>query len=148
MIESAADAFHDVLFVSGAYRRYISTRELGAGGSAPLLWPAASIQNIVLTRFIDRVRVKGKTEPVGLYEFLDGDEPEHAELKLRSAADFQTAYQEYIRARFREAEALFTRIYRSNQKDKAAALYIERCRNYQLTGAPENWDGVEELTSK
>ncbi len=125
------------------------TKSYGASilASGETVNPIPSLKNYSY-RFLDRVRVKGKTGSVSLYEFLDADDTERAELKMKSATDMAAAYELYAKAMFKEAEALYTAVYRSNREDKTAALFIKRCRTYQRTGVPENWDGIETLTSK
>lgn len=99
-------------------------------------------------RFIDRVRVKGKSEPVTLYEALSGLPEETLAARLASMAQFQAAADRYASADFRDAERLFLDIY-NQSSDPAAALYVRRCREFLKNGgAPEGWDGATILKNK
>lgn len=99
-------------------------------------------------RFIDRVRVKGKSEPVTLYEALSGLPEETRMARLASLDQFQAAADRYAAAEFRDAERLFLEIY-NQSADPAAALYVRRCREFLKNGgAPEGWDGATILKNK
>ncbi len=99
-------------------------------------------------RFIDRVRVKGKSEPVTLYEALSGLPEETRRARLASLDQFQAAADRYASAEFRDAERLFLEIY-NQSADPAAALYVRRCREFLKNGgAPEGWDGATILKNK
>lgn len=99
-------------------------------------------------RFLDRVKVTGKQQPVLVFEVFEGD-PDHVrQLKRQTKADFEKGIGLYCNGKLQEALALFTRVIQVNSGDKAAALYIKRCENFIKLGIPADWSGIEEMTSK
>jgi len=99
-------------------------------------------------REVDRVRAKGKDEPLAIYEVLDGDPPEVREQKLHTAALFETALDHYRAGAFEDALVTFERCCAEAPTDAAAALYVDRCQEYLALGPPADWDGVTRLRSK
>jgi adenylate cyclase len=109
-----------------------------------------------LFRELDRVRVKGKTEPVDLYELL-AERPAPAAFEER-ARRFEEALALYRARRFAEAAAAFealdvwtrrvTPSARPANGDPPSRLLAERCRRLAADPPPPGWEPVETLTSK
>jgi hypothetical protein len=99
-------------------------------------------------RVIDRVKVKGKSQPVIVFEVLDGYSPMIREMKVITLPMFTDAFIAYQRRFFEIAEARFQTCLTFNPNDKAIKLYIERCQRLQKLEDTQNWDGITELTSK
>lgn len=98
-------------------------------------------------RPLGTVRVKGKSQPVTVYEIFAGEPDSVAVLKQRSADRFAQAVSCYAGRRFPQAETIFREIAEANPADRAAAVYLRRCSHYRDTGAPADWDGVDDLGS-
>ena len=99
-------------------------------------------------RNIDQVVVKGKTEPVGVYEVLDY----HSEETFPNLMDVVNYFNEAIRAwtagDFKKAIGRFEEALQRNPSDKLSHTYIDRC-NYMLEHPPEGeWDGVWVMKEK
>lgn len=77
-------------------------------------------------RFLDRVTVKGKTKPVGVYEIIDGDEEKTRELKLKTMDDYMQAVKAFHERRFADARAAFARVLRVNPSDRPSLIYESR----------------------
>ncbi|MCP4398597.1 MAG: adenylate/guanylate cyclase domain-containing response regulator [bacterium] len=99
-------------------------------------------------RFLDRVIVKGRTEPIEIYEVLDGEPPERMTLKLQTISTFTEGVERYQNRRFAEAKACFDEVLDVNQDDKAAHLYAERVNSFLTGGVPDDWDGITWMTAK
>ena len=99
-------------------------------------------------REVDRVAVKGKTEPVTVYEVFDGNSDEERESKLITLDRVKSAMEAYGKQKFKEAGKIFKDCQKQAPNDKFIQLYIERCAN--MDGQPfiENWDRVMRLTTK
>ncbi|HEY9898622.1 MAG TPA: 7TM diverse intracellular signaling domain-containing protein [Pantanalinema sp.] len=82
----------------------------------------------IAVRFLDRVKVKGKSEPVMVYEVIDGDSLPLRQGKLRLRDRFERAVALYQEGRFDEAQALFAHCVEEVPEDGAARAYQERCR--------------------
>ena len=99
-------------------------------------------------RFLDKVKVKGKKQPVSIYEILNGDAEEIMYLKIKSQVDFDMALAYYDQKAFAMAQIYFERVLDIHSKDKAAQLYLERSKRFIKDGVPENWAGVVTMASK
>ncbi|MEG5036090.1 AAA family ATPase [Microcoleus sp. AT3-D2] len=78
-------------------------------------------------RLIDRVKVKGKSKAVSMFEVFDADSPETYEGKLATRTLFEEALVLYHLQKLRDAERLFAECLRRNPTDKAAQIYQQRC---------------------
>ena len=93
-------------------------------------------------RKIDRVKVKGKTEPVTVWEVFDCDPPDILNYKVDIGMIFEDARSLYQSRQFEEAHELFLDCLARNAQDKTAELYRDRCKLYMKMGADENWEGI------
>jgi len=96
--------------------------------------------NFVL-RMLDRVRVKGKSEPVRIYEVME-ETGENRRIRDR----FSEALNLYFDADFVGARDLFSGL--SQEGDPVSALFVERCSAYIAVPPSAEWDGVYAMTSK
>ncbi len=99
-------------------------------------------------REIDRIRVKGKHEPVTVYEALGHYDEEHfvkLEAWLAVYAEGLRAYR--VRA-WTEAAQAFGQAVALNPGDEPSAMYLRRCHSHQTLPPPEDWDGVWTLDRK
>jgi PAS domain S-box-containing protein len=99
-------------------------------------------------RIVDKVKVKGKSQPVIVFEVLDGNLPEIRDAKLATLEMFTDAFVSYQRRNFDYAESLFQRCVDRNPNDKAAKIYLKRSQYWQRFGDDQTWNGVTELESK
>ena len=99
-------------------------------------------------RFLDRVQVKGKKQPVSVFEIFDGDADDIVELKLKTQTDFEKGLLYYHNREFVEARSHFEEVLKYNHSDKAAQLYLKRANHFIEYGVPPDWQGVEALTEK
>jgi signal transduction histidine kinase/class 3 adenylate cyclase/CheY-like chemotaxis protein len=84
-----------------------------------------------LMRFLDRVQVKGKNQPVSIYEVLNGEDSEQRELKQQTQIEFEQALQLYHQGNYQAAQHFFETLYQINPQDKAILLYLNRCQKIQ-----------------
>ncbi|MEJ5283770.1 MAG: adenylate/guanylate cyclase domain-containing protein [Brevinematales bacterium] len=126
------------------------TKHYGAGIiiSENVLENIENFENKYNHRFLDKVKVKGKTKPIAIFEVLDGCNEEEKNLKLKTKEDFFKAIELYYNKKLEEALKMFNKILKINPDDKSISLYIKRCENYLKYGLPEGWEGVESLTEK
>ncbi len=97
-------------------------------------------------RAVDSVVVKGKTEPMTLYELIDGLPAEVAEQRAAQLERWEEARGLYLEKRFADARSIFTEL--AVQGDVAAKLYDERCMQLDKLGVTPDWDGTFEWTVK
>lgn len=99
-------------------------------------------------RYLGRVLVKGKKEPIGIYDIIDADAEAVARLKMDSLDDFEHGLRFYYEQNFEAARAAFARVLDIHPGDKAARLYFDNCARFVADGVPEGWEGVEMMMSK
>ena len=95
------------------------------------------------TRLLDRVKVKGKSIPVSIYQLLT-DKEDYPE-------DFIENYNKgmdlYLMGIWQRAGEYFSKAMEIYPEDKAAGLLHDRCLNY-TKNRPDSWDGSFTLTTK
>ena len=92
---------------------------------------------IVHTRLLDRVRVSGRTEAVGVAELLEGLPGEELAAKLQTRPVFESAVDLFCRRAYEEAIPLFVHILTVDRADKTAQIYLNRCEKYLMVAAEE-----------
>jgi adenylate cyclase len=92
--------------------------------------------------------VKGKTEPVSVYEVLDHHTDDTFPNIMDVVSYFNEGMQHYRAARFEKAISLFSRALEFNRNDKLSSLYIERCRHLSKHPPADSWNGVWVMTHK
>ncbi|MCP4749848.1 MAG: adenylate/guanylate cyclase domain-containing protein [Proteobacteria bacterium] len=101
-----------------------------------------------LIRAIDRVRVKGKQNPVTVFEVFNSDAPETVERKIAMSGKFDEALTLYTDNDLNDALMLFKECSAKCPDDKVAKIYIERCNSHMVNRLPEDWDGISALDFK
>jgi adenylate cyclase len=104
------------------------------------------VHDVVEGRELDWVRVKGKTQPVTIYELAaePGQLPPHSRELFRQFADGLAHYRE---ARWNHAAAAFAQALAIDPQDGPSKLFLARTEKYRQH-APHHWDGVHIMTSK
>ncbi len=96
-------------------------------------------------RSIDRVKVKGKSMPVTVYEVFDGDPINVIELKKQSLMYLKHGLAHYRQKNFGHATLCFRQMLHIYADDKAAQIYLRRCEQFLKHGVPDNWESAEML---
>ena len=100
------------------------------------------------TRPVDYVIVKGKTEPVGIYEVLDFHNENTYPNLVDALGIFNDGYRSWNEGKWDQAVKLFKNVQKINPQDKAAQLYLDRCDHMKKNPPKGDWDGVWVMTSK
>jgi adenylate cyclase len=101
-----------------------------------------------LLREIDLLRVKGKTEPVAIYEGMDHFSAERFPSLERAIGFFNDGMQGYRAQRWGQAIDCFQQVLAINPADKPSKVFLERSEHFRENPPPEDWDGVWVMTSK
>jgi len=90
-------------------------------------------------RILDRVRVKGKLEPVTIYTAYRMEEA----LERKEELDlYEKAHGAYIDMDFEEARNLFLKLRETGMEQLLCDLYIDRCKHLIDSPPEHGWDGV------
>jgi len=106
----------------------------------------AQVKDTLFCRELDSVRVKGKLEPVRIYELL-GKRKDSERWN-----DFVRAFDEglvhYKQCQWDEAIAAFRRATEIRSGDPPSELYIKRCTALKENPPEDGWNGVYVMTKK
>jgi adenylate cyclase len=100
-----------------------------------------------VVRFLDLVAVKGKTEPVAVYELI-GQAGQFGSLSPELLATYEEGTRLYRAQRFEEAAARFAEVLAERPADGPSRMYLERCEDLVVAPPPPDWDGVFVMTHK
>lgn len=79
-------------------------------------------------RFIEQVKVKGKSKAVAVFEVFDGDEPDIKQSKLATKTMFEQGVLLYYQRQMQQAAQHFEVVLEMNPRDTVAQLYLRRCQ--------------------
>ena len=99
-------------------------------------------------REIDRLVVKGKTQPVGVYEVLEYHNEETFPNLMEVLGLFKHGLGQYRAGKWGGAIAAFKGATALNPNDVLPGLYIERCEHLQANPPEGEWDGVWVMKEK
>ncbi len=106
------------------------------------------LRGIYRLREVDRVIVKGKTEPVAIFEALDY----HTERSFPNMSDvlghFGEGLRHYRGQDWEKAIKAFEQAVAGYSSDALASIYIDRCRVMQANPPGDGWNGVWVLQEK
>ncbi len=106
---------------------------------------AKAIDKSVIIRPLDRVRVKGKSDAVLLYEVMGPADDPDFEPSRRIADEFASAFAKFEERSFDEAEPILRELLRIYMEDGPSRELLARCAKARENPA---WDLVTELVSK
>jgi adenylate cyclase len=97
-------------------------------------------------RELDKIRVKGKTLPVNIYELMDvaAEKPKYEKL----LEQFDGAMAAYRSQNWREAAAQFTEVLLKFPDDGPSQVFLERAMEFSESAPEGEWDGVYVMKTK
>lgn len=106
------------------------------------------VNSEIFLKKLDLVRVKGKNEPVKLYELVS--DQASLDPKLRENGQlFEKGFETYLSRDWKKAIEFFQQAEKAKgSKDVSARMLIERCEYFISSPPPESWDGVFTRTTK
>lgn len=99
-------------------------------------------------RQIDKVRVKGKTQALRIFEVLDGLPKAQRKARLSTLQAFNKARELYLDRQFKAAKTLLLSCLEKDPNDKVCRIYVRRCENFLNHPCPPEWDGTTDFTTK
>jgi hypothetical protein len=104
------------------------------------------VKDSFLCREIDLLTVKGKTQPVRIYELLQ--ETKTAAEKLTAIKKlFEASLALYRKQKWDAAEKGFSALIK-DYKDETSEIFLERVQEFKKNPPGKDWDGVFHRTSK
>jgi adenylate cyclase len=107
----------------------------------------AQLKTVFPTRLLDQVAVKGKKEPIRLFEVLglpDAVSPSDLDFAKR----YEAAMDLYFTRCFAEALTAAQALLNERPNDVSSRNLLERCHIYRDNPPPEGWDGTWVMTKK
>ncbi len=102
----------------------------------------------IWVRELDCIQVKGKNQPVGVYELIGLKSDPLDPIQAQIIEHYQSGRENYLARNFAAATKAFVDVLALDRHNKAASIHITRC-NHFLTNPPEDeWDGVWRMTEK
>lgn len=98
-------------------------------------------------RELDLLRVKGKQEPIRVFELVSGDANPGAET-AESISKFEQGLAHYRSSEWGDAEKCFEAVLAKRNDDMASKVYLERIRHFRSNPPPADWDGVWVMETK
>ena len=107
----------------------------------------ALIGDAFVTRLLGQIVVKGKSEPLRVYEVL-GETGRISEERRQWAGQFDQAMELYLGRDFSKAGELFANCEREKGRDYASSYYQQRCVEFAKNQPPDDWQGNYVMQSK
>lgn len=111
-------------------------------------YTVSKLKGVYRLRDIDKVVVKGKTEPVGVFECLDYHNDQSFPNLMDVLGNFNEGVKRYRKQEWDRAIGYFNEALKANATDKLSNMYVERCEVMKATPPGDDWDGVWIMTSK
>ena len=100
------------------------------------------------TRFLGKVKVKGKDRAIGIHQVIDGNENSITEKILKTRSMFEKGLNHYYGGRCEESVEKFGQVLKINPDDVAALYYMNIIKEYTGKGVPEGWTGIIDMQMK
>jgi adenylate cyclase len=110
-------------------------------------WTRSHVGASIITRELDAVRVKGKNEPVRIYELV-GKAGAVDDATLEKIALFEKGLGYYRQADWDRADEMWLNLIKRFPDDKTAAIFLKRVAAFRKDPVSAGWDGVYEMTTK
>jgi adenylate cyclase len=98
-----------------------------------------SVEDIMLCRPLDVVKVKGSTKPVEIFELIGEKNTVSGEIGAK-VQDFQNGLNLYYSRQWGEAQEHFAEFLERFPNDRPAQIFLERARVFIKNPPPSDWD--------
>jgi adenylate cyclase len=104
-------------------------------------------KKMFLVRMLDKVKVKGKNEPITIYELVS--KSEDAEKWYAGViTHFEKGLEHYFKQDWDHAISEFNACLKLRPEDKPSGLFIDRCKHFKKEHPGKDWDGVWVMKEK
>ena len=104
--------------------------------------------DLIIARQLDLLRVKGKTEPVKVYELLSTVEKGLPDEMLRVLEMFNKGFENYLQQNWDWAIKYLQQALSIKPNDGPSLRYLERCKQFKENPPGDHWDGVFTMKTK
>ena len=101
----------------------------------------------ILCRQIDKVLVKGKDEPICIYQPLCA-EKDAPDALVALVNDYHRAYQHYLKQEWDAAEHQMRQLQQLDPDTQLYAIYLQRIGQLRTQELPNGWDGAYRFTTR
>jgi len=105
------------------------------------------VENDYVVRKLDYIRVKGKTEPIRVYELV-GRKGQVSEIGMKLINTYKQGIDLYVNRKFQEAYDAFKKALEIYPEDQPSKLYMQRCDVLINFPPPPDWDAVFTMKTK
>jgi adenylate cyclase len=105
------------------------------------------VKNEFVTRRIDKIKVKGRSAPIMIYELI-GEKGSVSPLRLAHLKEYEEALEYYWNQEWDKAIKSFRAVLKTRKSDMPPKLFVERCQAYKKNPPQKNWDGVFIMKTK
>ncbi|HUT64290.1 MAG TPA: adenylate/guanylate cyclase domain-containing protein, partial [Anaerolineae bacterium] len=106
------------------------------------------VEHAIITRELDLLRVKGKTEGVLVHEVIGRKSDGIDGNKQRVLDIYHQGLIAYKERRWDDGIELFSEALSIDTSERPSSVYIERCKEFKMTPPPDNWDGIFTMRTK
>jgi adenylate cyclase len=106
------------------------------------------VKSAVVVRELDLIQVKGKTEPVKVWELLGNADMQLTDNQRQSLEIYHEGLKLYRSRNWQEAIAYFQQAKQLDPGCRVSEIYEQRANLYQLNPPPADWTGVFVMTTK
>jgi adenylate cyclase len=101
---------------------------------------AEQVRDRFVLRKLDVLRVKGKLQPMAVYELIAEGPPDEATRRMVTL--YESALRSYQDQQWADAERDLLELASFLPEDKAGAVLLGRIRQFRQSPPPAGWDGV------
>lgn len=105
-------------------------------------------KNRYLFRYLGKIKVKGKKEPVGIYEILDGLPAEIKTKKVKSQEALEKGIELFQEDKWADAHGYFIQALGLYPDDITARIYAVRCKEALSGKSTADWHGALIMNNK
>lgn len=99
-------------------------------------------------RYLGKVQVKGKQEPLRIYDFFGSDIEGIQSKKAQTKGHFDQGLIAYYDRDFAAACHAFNEVLKVFPNDQSSNYFMQKAQDYLVNGVAANWTGVEEMLTK
>jgi adenylate cyclase len=104
--------------------------------------------DLVWARQLDYIKVKGKDQPVKIYELIGLRSEPLTSQQEQIIEHYHKGRDYYLARNFPMAMAEFGTVLNLNKDDRSSTLHLTRCQHWLTHPPTDNWDGSWTLTEK